>query len=313
MRLSSRAAFPLLAAVLVVCWSSGFVGIRFATESATVGQVLFWRSLVSGIGLLPFALRARPRITLGHVREQARYAALGMFLYLGLFALAIDRGVPTGLVALMADLVPLAIAALSAPLLAQPLAGRQWTGMLVGLAGVLVVSGDALTLGDAPGWAYLLPVAAMLSFALSVLWQERRREASLGLIARLSLQCLAAAVMFAPVAALSGGIVPQPSAQFAVGIAWLVLLATYGAWLSYYHCLRRYRPAVVSATIYLSPPLTMVWSWVMFGEPLTAAMAIGMAVTLAGVALVASGRSTHAPEGSRTAVNATATGETRAA
>jgi drug/metabolite transporter (DMT)-like permease len=285
----SRAAFPLLAVILVVTWSSGFVGTRFATQSATVGQVLFWRSFVSGLGLLPLAWRTAPRPSREQVWEQAQYAFLAMVLYLGGFALAIGLGVPTGLVALTADLVPLGIAALSAPVLHQPLTRGQWAGMLIGLGGVLVVSADALTLGSAPAWAYLLPVGAMVAFAISMLWQERRRHASPPLVWRLCLQTLASAAMFAPAAALTGGIAPAVTPTFVAGIAWLVLLATFGSWTTYYYCLRRYRPAIVSATIYLSPPLTMVWAWAMFGEPLTVAMAGGTAVTLAGLALVARG------------------------
>lgn len=67
--------FPMLATVLVVSLSSGFVGIRYATEGATVAQVLFWRSLVSGLLLLPIVLTRAPRITLAILREQALYAS----------------------------------------------------------------------------------------------------------------------------------------------------------------------------------------------------------------------------------------------
>ena len=35
--------------------------------------------------------------------------------------------------------------------------------------------------------------------------------------------------------------------------------------------------------------MTMLWAWVMFGEPLTWPMALGLAVTLGGVALVTTG------------------------
>ena len=97
----------------MLCWSSGFVGIRFATEEAPVLAVLFWRSLVSGALLLPFALRLGPRISARAMAEQALFGFLGMFVYLAGFALAIGKGVPTGLVALIADMMPLAIAALS--------------------------------------------------------------------------------------------------------------------------------------------------------------------------------------------------------
>ena len=213
-----------------------------------------------------------------------------MFLYLGGFALAIGEGVPTGLVALMSDLVPLGIAVLSAPLLRQPLSPQQWAGTGIALAGVLTVSADALALGEASAFAYALPILGMLAFALSTVVQERRAAIPLTIPQRLCLQCLWAALMFAPFAQASGGLFPPLTQGYLTGMAWLVILATYGGWLIYYLLLRLYPPAMVSATVYLSPPVTMLWAWALFGEPLTWAMATGLAVTLGGVALVATGR-----------------------
>lgn len=286
----SPLVFTALATALVVCWSSGFVGIRFTTDAATVAQILFGRSVISGLLLLPLALLTGPKITPRAVMEQGIYAFLGMFLYLGGFAVAIGRGVPTGLVALMADLVPLGIAVLSAPILGQPLTARQWGGTVVALTGVLLVSGDALALGTAPPLAYALPILGMLAFALSTVVQERHAVLPLSIPQRLCLQCLWAAAMFAPFAVADGGLFPPVTAGYALGMAWLVILATYGGWLIYYLFLRLYPPAMVSATVYLSPPVTMLWAWALFGEPLTWIMGLGLVITLAGVALVATGR-----------------------
>lgn len=289
----SPLVFITLATALVICWSSGFVGIRFATDSATVPQILFGRSLFSGLFLLPFLFRG-PRISLSAVLEQGLYAFLGMFLYLGGFSLAIGEGVPTGLVALMSDLVPLGIAVLSAPLLRQPLSLVQWLGTTIAFGGVLVVSADALALGNAPIHAYAVPILGMLAFALSTVLQERRAAIPLTIPQRLCLQCLWAALMFVPVGTMTGGIFPPLSADYAIGMVWLVVLATYGGWLIYYQLLRLYPPAMVSATVYLSPPVTLLWARIMFDEPLTWAMALGLGVTLAGVALVATGRKASA-------------------
>ena len=282
--------FTALATALVICWSSGFVGIRFATDSATVAQVLFGRSLFSGLLLLPLALARGPGITFRAVTEQGLYAFMGMFLYLGGFAVAIGRGVPTGLVALMADLVPLGIAVLSAPLLAQPLSRRQWLGTGIALVGVLTVSADALALGTAPVIAYALPILGMLAFALSTVMQERRAAIPLTIPQRLALQCLWASAMFAPFAFASGGLFPPLTADYALGMLWLVVMATWGAWLIYYLVLRLYPPALVSATVYLSPPVTMLWAFALFHEPLTWMMGLGLVVTLGGVMLVTTGR-----------------------
>lgn len=78
-----------------------------------------------GLILLPFALAIGPRITRRAVAEQLLLGFLGMVLYLGGFALAICWRVPTGLVTLMDDLMPMAIAALSLPMLGQRLTRRQ--------------------------------------------------------------------------------------------------------------------------------------------------------------------------------------------
>lgn len=277
--------FAGLGAALLICWSSGFVGVRYANEEAPVAAVLFWRSFLSGLLLLPLALRG-PKLRWQTLREQALFAFLGMFLYLGGFALAIGYRVPTGLVALMAGLVPLAIAALSLPILGQRLTGQQWLGTGIAMAGVLLVSADALRLGQAPVMAYVLPVLGMIAFALSTVLQKRRAATQLPILQSLCLQCLFAALMFAPFAAMSGGLLPPLTARFALGMGWLVGLATFGGWSIYYLCLRLWPAVRVSAIIYLSPPVTMLWTWLLFDEPLTLIMFAGLAITLAGVALV---------------------------
>lgn len=53
--------------------------------------------------------------------------------------------------------------------------------------------------------------------------------------------------------------------------------------------LRMFPMTKVSAAIYLSPPVTMIWAWMLFSEPLTVAMFIGLVVVLIGVWLTSGG------------------------
>ena len=283
-----RLLFPLLATALIVLWSSGFVGIRFASEHASVFLVLFWRTLISGALLLPFALTIGPRISRRVVAEQIGFGIFGNFIYLGGFAFAIGQRVPTGLVALIADLVPLAIAALSQPLLGQGLSGRQWLGTAIGVAGVLIVSADTLQAGDAPLLAYALPIAGMISFALAIIMQKKLRATDTPVHQSICIQCLTGSVFFAACAWSEGSLMPPMDQSFWIGIGWLVLFATFGCYGIYYLCLRLYAPARISSVVYLSPPVTMIWAWAMFGEPLTLIMFAGLAVTFAGVWLASS-------------------------
>ncbi|MCC7321454.1 MAG: DMT family transporter [Rubellimicrobium sp.] len=283
----SRFAHPLLwpamAGLLILGWSSGFVGIRYASEEASVILVLFWRTLIAGVLLLPFALFFGPRLHLRGVIAQAAFGVMSVFLYLGGFSLAIEQRVPTGLVALISDLLPLAIAALSQPVLGERLSRRQWTGTAIAVAGVVIVSRDSLALGSAPFWAYALTVASMLVFAFASVIHKKRPSLHMPVHQALTIHLLTGAVLFGVWAAAQGGLAPPLTRSFAIGQIWLVLIATFLAYSVYYTSLRLFPVARVSAAIYLSPPVTMFWAWALFAEPLNMAMLTGLGVTLVGV------------------------------
>jgi len=282
--------WPVMAAMLVVGWSSGFVGIRFVNEEASVFLLLFWRTLLSGVILLPFALAIGPRPGLRAVLSQMGFGVMAVFLYLGGFALAIEQRVPTGLVALISDLLPLAIAALSQPVLGERLSGRQWLGTAIAVSGVLIVSFNSLSVGTAPIWAYGLTVGSMLVFALASVLHKGRKALHMPVHQSLCIQTLTGAVLFGLCSVMAGdGLAPPLTRNFAIGMVWLVLIATFATYSVYYTALRMFPAAKVSAAIYLSPPVTMLWAWALFSEPLTATMFAGLAVTLVGVWLTTRG------------------------
>lgn len=286
---SLRGIFLLLCleAALVICWSGGFIGVRFASEHAPIFLILLWRSLVSGLVLLPFALMIGPPVRWQKMRAQILFGALGMAGYLGGFALAIAYGMPTALVALIADMLPLMVAALSWPMLGQALTGRQWLGSLLGLSGVLIASGWALSMGEVPLRVYGLPIAGTLSLAVSTLMQKRDPSSSMPLHQSLCIQCLTAAAIFSGFAWHEGGVSPVLAPGFIGGIVWLVFVATFGGWGLYFLALRVSSPTRVTSVLYLSPPVVMIWAWLMFDEPISWAMAAGLSISLSGIVLVA--------------------------
>lgn len=272
---------------LLVSWSAGFVGVRFALGHAPIFLILLWRSLVSGLVLLPMAFFSGPKLSARVVLQQILLGALGMAGYMSGFALAIYYGVPTGVVALIADMLPLAVAVLSWPILGQALNKNQWLGSFFGLVGVLIASGASLGGMRAPLWAYGLPFLGTLSLALATLLQKRKNFISISITQTLCIQCLASSVIFALFALREGSVYPRLDPAFLGGILWLVIVPTFGGYSLYYLALRRSSPARVTAVLYLSPPVTMIWAWLMFNEPLSYAMVVGLMVSLAGIVVVA--------------------------
>ena len=276
----------LLEAALVVIWSSDFIGARFSIDHAPAMLVVFWRSLLFAMLLAPWAL---PRLRNAAPATLLRHAAIGLLAmggYLAGVVQGIALGVPAGLAALLADLLPIGVALLSVLVFQQPLGGRTWLGLIVGLTGVVLVTSDALAWGDAPLWVYGLPLLGMFSLAIATLWQKRTKAtASLDLLGNLWLQCCICCVPFALLATMDGSLMPVPSGGFALSVLW-TSISTIGGYGLYWLCLKRSTPTRVASVLYLSPALTLVWAWAMFGEPLSWLMGLGTLISGLGIWLV---------------------------
>ncbi|MGP6218615.1 EamA family transporter, partial [Pseudomonas paraeruginosa] len=122
------AATRLLAVQLgmVLAWSSGFVGYRYAMEQAPVFLTSFWRFAACLALLLPFAWAGLRRLSARQWRRQALIGALAYAGYIAPIAKAIELGVSPGVAALMADLLPLLVALLALVLPGQRTRPGQW-------------------------------------------------------------------------------------------------------------------------------------------------------------------------------------------
>lgn len=272
----------ILEAGLVVAWSSGFIGARLAADTPSVFLVLFWRFCLLSVALAPLlvSLARRRRLSLRSVVLQAVLGAFAMFGYLALGIEAIAQGVPAGTAALISALQPLMTAVLAGRLLDERVSRWQWIGILMGLVGVSLAVGGGI--GDAPLWAYGLSLASAASLVLATLLAKPRPDKT-PLLPSLGIQSIVSAILFAPLAALDGGLAPDLDAGFVAAVAWFILFSTIGGYGLYWLCLQRSTATRVGSLIYLTPPVTMLWAWLMFGEPITLAAILGLAICLLGV------------------------------
>ena len=130
----------------MVLWSTGFVVARYATDDTGPLTFLAVR-MVFAAGVAgdrsPW-LRAAPRVDRQLV-PWVVLAGIGMHvLYLGGVFVAIDRGLPAGVSALIAGLHPVLTALASRRVLGERLVRLQWIGVGLGFAGVIAVVVDRL-------------------------------------------------------------------------------------------------------------------------------------------------------------------------
>jgi drug/metabolite transporter (DMT)-like permease len=188
---------------------------------------------------------------------------------------------------LITALQPITAGALARPVLGQRVDAGQWLGFGIGLAGVaLVVSADLGAGHSTPPWAYALPFLGMAGLVAATLL-ERGAHLGTPLGDALVIQCTTSAALFGILALTTGHVTPPAhDGNFWVVMAWVVVLSTFGGYGFYWLNLRRTSVTRVSSLIYLTPPTTMVWALLMFGETPRLRAGLGLFVCLVAVLIV---------------------------
>jgi drug/metabolite transporter (DMT)-like permease len=115
---------------------------------------------------------------------------------------------------------------------------------------------------------------------------ERRLQPAETLFETITMQSVVTAVVLMALAIGVGRATPPASADFWRAVVWLIVLASLGGYVMYVYVARAEGATVVSTLLFLTPPTTMFWVYLMFGERVTLAGLIGLAISGAGVWLV---------------------------
>lgn len=275
---------PLL---FVLLWSTGFIGAKFGLPYAEPLSFLLIRyGLVLALSLLLAFVFSAP-----WPREPKQWLHIGVAgsllhgLYLGGVFVAIAQGLPAGVTALVVGMQPLLTAVLVGLALGERVSPRQWLGLAIGLAGVVLVIagkfGEAALASGAMVWP---AVFALLGITAGSIYQKRFCP-SFDWRTGAVLQFLPAAVFTAIAVALTEEFRIEWTGEFIFALVWLVLVLSVGA-IALLNWLIRSGTAVnVASLFYLTPPTTALMAWGLFDERMTAAMLFGMALAVAGVYL----------------------------
>lgn len=277
----------LMPVVFVLIWSTGFVVARLGMPHAPPMTFLCWRYALSmlGLGLWAWWAKAQWPTSPQALRHLAITGVLLQAGYLGGVWSAVKLGLSAGTTALIVCLQPVLTA-----IFLEWHGGRgrvrpvQWLGLVLGLAGVLVVVWGKLNLGEATAWNLALAVLALLSITAGTLYQKLNVGATDVRTAGV-VQMGAALVVSLPLALLEAEpVVWHP--EMVVALAWSVLALTMGASSLLYLLIQRGAAMKVASLFYLVPPCTALMAWALFGEPLNLSLLLGFALAALGVAMV---------------------------
>jgi len=168
----------------------------------------------------------------------------------------------------------------------RPLTGTQQAGILVGLAGVLLILAPRGGFHAAGiGWQLLI-LLGWLSWSIGT-YYHRNAEAVNPPLMFVALQMLAGGLGLLLIAPLTGEPLSfQWTPRALAAFLFLVLASSCLAYSAYAWLTVHATPVVVGTYGYVCPAVAAVLGWAVLGEKLSWIQLAGMAVILAGIALV---------------------------
>ena len=288
---ASRLSAILLLALANLFWSGNWIAGRALRDAFDPVSLNFWRWVVAAVALAPFALPAlRGKLPL--IRRHAGILALLAFTGVALFQSLVYLGLRSTLAVnavLLNSSRPLFMLLCSWVIERERASPRQIAGMLISLAGILVIlsRGDPgallqLELHGGDVWILLaMPVWGIYSVLL------KRRPPGLGGLEFLFVISLAGVFMLAPAAALSALQAPprMPSANEALAVLYMGLAASVFAFICWNRGVAVIGANAAGFTVHLLPAFGTVLAILILGEAFAGFHAIGIATILAGVLL----------------------------
>ena len=280
-KLAARAA----PAIFVVLWSTGFIATKYALVGAAPLTYLAIRmALVVALMAVIAAVARPPWPDRKGVLHSVVAGILVHGFYLGGTAVAIAHSIPAGLSALIPGLQPILTSTLANRWLGERVTPLQWAGLLVGLAGVVLILHNRPMSGDA-GWGWFASGVSLVSITLGTLYQKRYcghidwRAGNL-------VQYIAVAVFFTIGAWLFETNTVRWTGEFILALLWLALVLSLGSIGLLYWLIRRSAATAVASLFYLVPAVTALMAYLLFDERLDAVAITGMAACAAAVFLV---------------------------
>ena len=285
----------ILFAVMCLVWGIPYLFIKVAVGEVSVPVVVFARTALGALLLLPLALHSVARKEgarkggarkdggqLGTLRRHWRplvaFAVLEMIVPWGLLSAA-ERKLPSSLAGLLIAAVPI-ISVVAARLTGgtERLSPRRWAGLVTGLAGVALLAAPDLGGGNGLAVAEVLLVA--LGYATAPLIAARKLADVPAL--PMTAACLSlGALVWLPAAVLTW---PHrvPSGRALGALAALGVICTAFAFLVFLALIREAGTSRAMVFTYVNPAVAVAAGVAFLSEPFTVTIAVSFALILAG-------------------------------
>jgi drug/metabolite transporter (DMT)-like permease len=282
----------LIPITFVLLWATGFISARYAMPHAEPFGFLALRFAIAGGILTMFGLATqRPFPKQKKIMNAMFAGTLIHGAYLSCIFWAIRNGLPAGMYALIIGLQPILTTLLAGQFLGSTTGWRHWSGLGLGLVGVLMVLWPKLGIPTAGFNAATITAsfAAVVFISAGTIWQKRV-DTGLDLITGTAWQYAGAVLLTGALSLTYESQSFDNSAELWFAMAWAVGVLSIGAIGLLMVLIRDGAINSIAALFYLVPAVTAIMANILFGEQLHGIQLVGMALVAGAVWIATSQR-----------------------
>lgn len=268
-------------------WGASFMFIRVAGPVLGPVALIEARMALAGIVLLAWAAFSRRAPS---SRHGLRFVVLGGLWAAPFTLIAVaELELTASLASVLNATTPIFSALIAAAWVGDRLTAREAAGLVLGIAGVVVVVGwNPIAFSTAVVLSAGASLLAALLLAMGSVYTARAFAGVPGLTVAAGQQ-LAGAALLAPLllAAPPGGPV---TTDVALSVLALALASTALGFVLFFRLLAQVGPTGALTTTYLVPVFGIAWGALFLGEPVSSSLVVGLAVVLASIAMITGSR-----------------------
>ena len=266
--------------LFVLLWSSGAIFSKWGLAHASPFAFLLMRFAIAFMALLLIMPLMKFQMPRG--ASAVGYALATGIVLLGayqiFYLLALDLKVTPGVMATVMGVQPI----LTAVIMERRHSFSRSLGLLLGLAGLVLVVYQGIGLAGLSWAGMLYALLALASMTAGTLMQKRITHNPLGTLPLQYLAGLLVCAVFVPFQPFHF----EHSAGFVVPVLWMGLVVSVLATLLLYRMIARGNLVNVTSLFYLVPAVTAVMDYLIFGNKLAALSVLGMAMIIIGLMFV---------------------------
>ncbi len=270
---------------LGVAWGIPYLLIKVAVEQLTPAQLVFARTAMAAVLLLPIAGWRRELLcVLRRWPPLLAFVAVEIAIPWLLLSSA-ERRLPSSITGLLIAAVPLiGVAVAFVTGRAERMGRSGWAGLCVGFAGVAALVGLDIAGSNLGAVGELAIVAVCYALGPVVLTRWLSDLPSLGVIAA---ALGISALVYIPVVALDGGVpAAMPATRIVVSVVLLAVVCTAAAFMMLFILVAEIGPVRATTITYLNPAVAIAAGALVLGEQISGWTIVGFVLVLAGSYLV---------------------------